>query len=165
MHFTAWVETWWPWGLGVHGSRAKLTWLFQSDLPCLCDLEQVTPPLRTPAPSGLKPDTTLKEVRIKGGEGAVAGSGQSEARRRFRAVRAARRCSCGGDALPEDGSCRGLEGKSVPQEEKGVGEDDISVPEAGGMGWRRLKGRGRQWGQRLAVSRVGRLWGGAQGRE
>lgn len=56
------------------------------------------------------------------------------------------RCSCGGDALPEDASCRGLEGKSVPQEENGVGEDDISVPEARGMGWRRLMGRGRQWG-------------------
>lgn len=73
------------------------------------------------------------------------------------------RCSCGGDALPEDASCRGLEGKSVPQEENGVGEDDISVPEAWGMGWKRLMGRGRQWGQRLAVSRVGRVGGGAQG--
>ena len=44
--------------------------------PCPCDFEQVTPPLRTPAPSGLKPDTTLKEFRINVGEGPATGSGQ-----------------------------------------------------------------------------------------
>lgn len=60
-------------GAGVSGT--KPTWLFQSSLPGLCDLEQVTSPLGAPIPFWLKGDTAPKEPGIEGG-GPRTGSGQ-----------------------------------------------------------------------------------------
>lgn len=135
MHFTAWVETWQPWGLEVRGlPEPSPPGSSSLASPCLCDLEQVTAPLRAPVPSWLRPDTALKELRVEGGEGPHD---------RFRAVRATQSNTGrrehsfgGGDVLPEEDSCRGF-GEELPAGREGGRERTfLSQKHLWGTGWR-----------------------------
>lgn len=68
------------------------------------------------------------------------------------------------DALPEDGSCRGLEGKTSHRKRRGWERMTFLSQKQGMWGWEEVEGERQAGGQRLAVSRVGRPWG-CPGRE